>query len=290
MSRLPIALALAALAGAGLSAAPAHAQQCAASPVSQSFADPAGDDSPNDPDELGFAPDIVSIDVSMTASCAVSIGVQLGDHSFSGSLYEGETVAIFLDTDGNPGTGSGGADKLLVQHGPGSRDRDLGTWNGSGFTMAPAPGMPNAWGGMTAPAASLGITGSTNLGVFTFARFVDTFPVIESVDWAPDDSSLLRVPLTFASVKPPPPPPPPPRPAPDPRPAPPPAAKTCRVPNVVGMTAKRATARLDRAGCRYRTRTVRARRRGRVVATSPRAGATTTRTVVLRVARRRQRP
>jgi PASTA domain/Divergent InlB B-repeat domain len=74
---------------------------------------------------------------------------------------------------------------------------------------------------------------------------------------------------------PPPPPPPPPAPPPPPPPPPPPAARTCRVPNVVGQRLATARTRIRRANCSVgRIRYARSKRaRGRVIAQSPRPGA-----------------
>jgi PASTA domain-containing protein len=85
---------------------------------------------------------------------------------------------------------------------------------------------------------------------------------------APDE--VFRLHGDQASVTPPPPPPPP-----QPPPPPPPSAPGCRVPNVVGKTLGRAATLILRGHCRVGSVTRRhsaRRKRGKVLAQSPRAG------------------
>jgi len=186
---------------------------------------------------------------------------------------------------------------MLVQGAP--NERYLAVWTGNTFRYSEAPGEPYHWGGVRAPAASLGITASATVGVRATAVF-DTGGGDPIVDAAPDDRTL-QVPVQLDAAVPPPPAPAPSPPAPPAStppapevapaaPAPPVVTTTqlCRVPAVRGMTVKRASARMKQAGCRFRTRRVSSRRvlPGRVVSTSPRATATTPGTVELRVARR----
>jgi beta-lactam-binding protein with PASTA domain len=59
--------------------------------------------------------------------------------------------------------------------------------------------------------------------------------------------------------------------------------RRCVVPKLRGLSVRRAKRKLKRAGCRYRVRG-----EGRVVSTSPRRGARTRKTVLVRAARKRR--
>lgn len=151
-------------------------------------------------------------------------------------------------------------------------------------------------GGVTAPAASLNIKPPATIAVSAEAlSFIR--PWLR--DYAPD-YSVWHVPVQLDDSVPAPDPPSPqaapvstapPVSTPTAPAAAPPLAKTprqCRVPAVRGMSVKRATARMKKAGCRFRTRRVASRRvrPGRVLSTSPRAKRLTREIVELRVARR----
>jgi hypothetical protein len=103
--------------------------------------------------------------------------------------------------------------------------------------------------------------GLVGLGCTTFTRR----STCQGTTGAPDQAFRLRGTASSAAGPPPPPPPPPP-PAPPPR---------CRVPNVIGKRLRRATPLILRSHCRVgriaRRKSAR-KRRGKVVAQSPRAG------------------
>ena len=286
-----IGCAAAALLALAAAAPAAEAQNCVAEPVERWVSDPAGDDH--------AAPDIIAVELSIARDCNVRVGVNLGDHGQTfGVLGERELIFVYLDTDGSADTGNDGFDAVLVQAAP--NERHLGVWNGDEFRFSEAPGEPYFWGGVTAPAARLGIKASATIGVWAVAAF-DTGGNGMVVDAAPEQG-MLRVPVRFAEAVPSPTPASPP--APPALPAPTPPAPTvapapgspvvtrtthpCRVPAVRGMTVKLASARMRKAGCQFRTRRVASRRvrPGRVVSTSPRATTMTPGTVELRIARR----
>jgi hypothetical protein len=316
MRRLGIAAAMFVL-GFGVVgwAASAASASCGSStPASFSFADRQDDgiDTQGNPDPRRYAPDIVAVDVVADASCNLSVGATLGDHPSSpGSLYAGEIMAFYLNTDGNRSTGltsAAGADRVIVTYGDnfGPDYTRLGTFNGSGFSFADAPGRAYEWGGRTMTFESLGISSPATLEILAVGLFDESLVRLGSntyYDFAPDDGvSAFQAPIQF-SAGPGPGPGPTPGPGPGPRPGPTPGPgpgstpdpvqpeRFCRVPRVERMQVARARRRLESAGCRYRVQRLASRRvrRGRVISTSPPAGRTTSRSVVLRISSGRPR-
>src|SRR4051812_9208877 len=77
----------------GLGTSSAQAACGTSTPASTSFPDSIGDSS--------LAPDITTVTASVSATCTVSV-----DPGISGPLIAGESVAIYVDSDGNASTGS----------------------------------------------------------------------------------------------------------------------------------------------------------------------------------------
>ena len=281
------ALAVAAVAMTGSSPGTARAACATSTPAAQSFTDDPFDG------ELGLAPEITSVDVSLGVWCDLVVLPRLGDRAETAGLIRDETVSTYIDVDGNPATGSpmwGGADKLVQVVGLTGADVPpaLGTWTGAAFDFAQSLTLPVVGaGGFAATLDQLGASGPTTLGVRVTSSWVGLRDVYD--DFAPDHGSPSHAfPVTFttAAVPPPPatiPPTPPPLRAAESRPR-------CTVPNVRRLAATAARRRLARAGCRSLVVRVRSRLRpGLVASTRPAAGAVTRRTVVVRVAARGRR-
>jgi hypothetical protein len=259
-------------------------------------------DSPLDGD-AGLAPEILGVTANLDASCRLAVQDVIAGAPSPGGLVDGDAVGIYLNTDGNPATGSplwNGADRAVIIVGATGPDLPpgLGTWNGVDFTFGPWL-APYGGGGFSATLDELGVAAPATLGIRTGAIWSDGVTVYG--DLAPEvGQPSFAFPAAF-STTPPPPSPPPPAPTPTPQPAAAPAAsqptpqlaptkKRCRVPNVRSLTLARARARLRHAGCRYRISYVRrGAKPGRVSSTYPRPGTRTRATVVVRVVRARTR-
>lgn len=272
---------------------PALAAACGSStPISQSFADAANDevDANGNADPLRYAPDIISVDVRVDARCNITVGATLGDHLTSpDSLFTGEIIAFLLDTDGNPGTGSGGSDRALVTYGDrfGPDQTRVGSWTGNAFSFQDMPNPATPWGQQTVTLDALGITSPTTVSIRTFAEL--SLPDgTQGYDFAPDGA----VSVAFTGQ-----PGPGGQPGADGQPgagSPPatsdPARPACTVPRVRGMRVSQAKRKLAAAGCRARVARASSRkvRRGRVIKTSPRAGQSASARVTVTVSRGRR--
>lgn len=282
--------AAAAILAVGALAVPVGAEAACYSSTSSStsFADAAGDG------EAGLAPEILGVAAATGSSCGVGIEAVISGASEPGTLIDGESVGTYIDTDGNPATGSStwdGADRVVIVIGRSGSDLgpSLGAWNGSSFSFENSPVLaPSGAAGFISDFDQLGVPGPTTLGIETISLYegaADNYS-----DFAPEvDQPPFGFPVQFSTAPPPPPSadtPPAQRPisAPrDTRPSP----RRCRVPRVRGLTRRAAVGRLRRARCRYRiVSSRRGRRPGRVVSTSPAAGRLTSRRVVVRVTRR----
>ena len=132
-----------ATAGAMTAGSPGRADAaCTAStPASQRLADNASDG------QLGLAPEITFVDATLGSACDLVVLTSLGDRSATVGLIPYETLATYIDTDGNPATGSpqwDGADKVVVvfgQRGAGP-PAALGTWTGAAFSFAAGVTLP----------------------------------------------------------------------------------------------------------------------------------------------------
>jgi hypothetical protein len=246
-------------------------------PVDRSFVDNASDS------QLGLGPEMAFVGVTLGSACDLTVLPTLVDRSSTVGLISDETVATYIDSDGNPATGSaqwGGADKIVLtigRRGPDLRPA-LGTWTGEAFSFAAGVTLPAVGaGGFTASLDQLGVAAPTTLGLrvaSTWTGLRDTYD-----DLAPGRGlPPIAVPVTFATDGAPPAPPP----------AAGPAFAPCLVPKVRRLPLSEARRRLARAGCRSRVVRVRSRLRpGRVSTTLPAAGTWTIRAVVLNVAESR---
>jgi hypothetical protein len=268
-----------AAAGAMTVGAPGSAAAaCTAStPADQSVVDNASDS------ELGLAPEIIFVDATLGSACDLVVLPGLGDRSGTAGLIRDETVATYIDTDGNPATGSprwGGADKVVVVLGRLGSDLPptLGSWTGATFSFAAAITLPVVGaGGFGAKLDQLGVSGPTTLGLRVASSWTglrDTYD-----DLAPKRAGpSFAFPVTFTTDGV---PPAPPIPASD-------IPAICMVPDVRRLPLQLARKRLARAGCRSRVVSVRSRLEpGRVSHTLPAAGTWTIRAVVVAAARAR---
>jgi hypothetical protein len=277
-----LVLALTALVVLAVLPATADAACTSSTPSTASFAD-----SPADGD-AGLAPEIVAVGAATNAACGVGVQAVLADATSPGDLIEGDAVGIYLDTDGNPATGSPlweGADRVAIIVGQAGPDLGpgLGVWDGADFSFVGAPTLaPVGAGGFAATVDQLGMAAPASVGIRVGAIWEGVYDIYG--DFAPEvfDPSF-RFPLAFSTVAPSPPPPPtatPPRTT----------RAACTVPRVKRLRAAKARRRMRAAGCRSRVVRVRSRiHAGRVVSTRPKAGRRTTKRVVIRVSRGRAR-
>ena len=156
-----------AAAGAMTAGAPGRAvAACTAStPASQRLADNASDG------QLGLAPEITFVDAMLGSACDLVVLTSLGDRSATVGLIPYETLATYIDTDGNPATGSpqwNGADKVVVVFGQrrAGQPAALGTWTGAAFSFAAGITLPVVGAsGFAANLDQLGVSGPTTLGL-----------------------------------------------------------------------------------------------------------------------------
>jgi hypothetical protein len=246
-------------------------------------------DSPAD-GELGLAPEIVSVNATTDAACRLTVQGVLAGAIAPGDLIDGDTVGIYLDTDGNPASGSAlwdGADRVAITIGRFGPDLGpgLGVWNGSTFDFVGAPLLPVGAAGFAATVDQLGMPAPTAIGIRAATLYSGIYD--DYSDFAPEVfAAPFRFPVAFSTA-----PPPPPLPAPPPPPpvAAPPVTKTagCTVPRLRRLRTAAARQRLRTAGCRYRIVRVRSRlASGRVVSTRPAAGRRASGTVVVRISRK----
>jgi hypothetical protein len=95
-----LVLALTALVVLAMLPATADAACTSSTPSTASYVD-----SPADGD-AGLAPEIVAVAAATSPGCGVGVQAVLADATSPGELVEGDAVGIYLDTDGNPATGS----------------------------------------------------------------------------------------------------------------------------------------------------------------------------------------
>jgi len=262
----------------------ADAACTSSTPSTASYADSAADG------ELGLAPEIVSVVAITDAACRVTVEDVLAGAVVPGDLIDGDAVGIYLDTDGNPATGSplwDGADRVAIIVGMAGPDigPGLGVWDGVTFSFAGTPPLAAVGaGGFAATPDQLGMAAPAAVGIRTatlWAGVYDTY-----ADFAPEVfDPPFRFLVAFSTAVPSPPPPPPATTLPPIK-----TTTTCTVPRLRRLSAGKARRRLRSAGCRYRVVRVRSRlAAGRVVSSRPRAGRRTSRTVLVRVSRGRAR-
>lgn len=180
-------LTAAAVAASGFGAERADATCSSSTPAAQSFADDPFDG------ELGLAPEIATVDVSLGAACDVVVAPRLADRSDTAGLIRDETVTTYVDTDGDPATGSpewGGADRavrVVGQNGP-DLPPALGTWTGAEFGFADATVLPAVGAaGFATTLDQLAVPGSTTVGIrvaSSWSGLVDTYD-----DFAPESGT-----------------------------------------------------------------------------------------------------
>jgi hypothetical protein len=260
----------------------AHAACTSSTPSTAGFADSGADG------DLGLAPEIVSVVATTDAACRVTVQDVLAGAAAPGDLIEGDVVGIYLDTDGNPATGSplwDGADRVAIIVGMAGPDLGpgLGVWDGVTFSFVGAPLLaPVGAGGFGATPDQLGMAAPAVVGIRTATLWTGIYDTY--ADFAPEVfNAPFGFPVTFSTA------------APSPPPAPvaaPPATAGggCTVPRVKRLRSTQARRQLSSAGCRYRIVKVRSGlAAGRVVSTLPAAGRRTTGTVLVRVSRGRAR-
>ena len=270
-----------AAAGAMTAGAPGRAvAACTAStPASQRLADNASDG------QLGLSPEITFVDAMLGSACDLVVLTSLGDRSATVGLIPYETLATYIDTDGNPATGSpqwNGADKVVVVFGQrrAGPPAALGTWTGAAFSFAAGVTLPVVGaGGFAANLDQLGVSGPTTLGLRVASSWTglrDTYDDLAPKRGGPSFAFLV----TFTTDGAP------------PAPAIPasqgggPGLTICMVPKVRRLPLPEARRRLARAGCRLRVVSVSSSLKPRRVShTLPAAGTWTIRPVVVAVAR-----
>jgi hypothetical protein len=251
-------------------------------------------DSPSD-GESGLAPEITIVTAAVNATCAYSV-----DPAITAPLIGGDAVFEYVNVDGDAATGSQvfvGADAVVGSLGATGPDPApmLGKWDpvANSFSFADAVSVTALGnGGFSASLDQLGVaTSPTITTVEVGSMWVGTYD--SYFDFAPEPMfEPLPLSVAFSTIAP---PPPPATPAPVPVAAPVPIAaptpvtapvttpapvtaiaKTCTVPSLKRLRTAAAKTTIRRAGCkigltrRAYSSTVRS---GRVITSSPKAGA-----------------
>jgi hypothetical protein len=272
-----VALAVAVVALSALQFSPsAFAAQCASStPTSVTHPDAVHDQLNADgtPAEARYAPDFTAVNVAVDSRCAMTLSYNLNRPSGEDWLFGRESVGVFLDTDGNAGTGEAGFDRALITLGNsyGAEHSELASWNGTDWVTQTIPAIPGSGGAQRLTFDALGIVASTTVNVRAISNYSHpSGPDRDQFDFAPDGGAVA-VPVAFTG------PVASPTPTPTPTPAKPTPPAGCKVPKVRGLKLAQAKRILSAAGCRAKVVRARSRsvRRGRVSGTSPRAGRTT---------------
>jgi hypothetical protein len=271
--------------GALLYGAPAAQAACTSStPSNASFTDPAND-------QEGAAPDLTELQFSLDAGCTFTFDSGLS------SLTEEEAVAVLIDRDANAATGDPdllGTDLIAVILRFGSDTvTALGWWDGMFYRPDESPPIAATASplGFSVAIDRLGIAPGTTAAI----RVLSLGPGEEDLDMAPDPVDAITMAVNYGGAPEVPtfePIPAQPDPeTPSPFPIAPPSAESpgCTVPKVKGRTLAAAKSRLTARGC---TPTVKVTRRysstvrkGRVIGTTPRSGARTTKKVKLIVSK-----
>jgi len=292
-----------AAAGAFLAMVPsADAASCHSStPSSVSYAD-AFDG------QAGLAPEIATVQANMDANCTYSV-----DPGITAPLLADDSVFVYIDTDGNPSTGSalfGGADVAIGTLGQVGADTPpmRGVWDGTSFSFDDATpvGPATSTGGFSATVDRLEIDPGTTTRFMVGTLFQGIYDSYS--DYAPSIGlGSILLPVDFSTRGPLPAvpdvpaptstyvPPAPSTPAPGvTRTIPTGAASaagdvTCVVPFTTRLTPTRAYRRIKRLGCAT-TGTPRraysaAVKPGRVIRTTPAVGTRTSRPVRLVISR-----
>ena len=275
----------------------AHAACYSSTPATAAFAD-----SPNDaevtPNGDAAAPEITTVTASLDASCNLTV-----DANLPAAFEPGDWVTVFINRDGNTATGDmnhWGAD-IAVFSASDVAPR-LDTWVGMDYVPGAGIGSSPKSGAFKATIDELGIPANILAGTVHItleSGYQDEAGELY-FDYAPNglDSMPLKVAYsTSAPVVTPTPTPTPvpvvaPKPA-APAPMPAPAVATCTVPKVKGATRAAAKSKLEKAKCKPAASIVRkyssSVRKGRVIGTTPGAGATASAPVKLIISKGRKR-
>lgn len=206
MQRLRGRLAIGAMVGLGTCAVIATATSTAsATPCGSSTpATTTAYDSPSDGD-AGLAPEISAMTIAVDGSCNITVALTLDAY-----LIYGDSHIIYVDTDGNPGTGDStfvGADVAVITVGRSGVDDSpvMETWNGTGWTVGPQlTPAANSWG-FTTRLDTLGIANPTTITAQAGSMYRGLYS--NYFDFIPDPG-LPPIPLSVAFAAPAPPPPP----------------------------------------------------------------------------------
>lgn len=169
----------------------------------QGYTDPAGDVGE------GLAPDLTGI--TAFNSPAGALGFRIG-YANRACVGAGDSLAVFLDLDRNPSTGSptGGFEYALFLDGS-TRRASVGQWNGSSFATTSIPATGGCSSATSPSADSVAVTAS-RLGIGS------SFEFAVETGWSTGDDAQPQHddggPFTYTLSAPPPPRPPPPRPRP----------------------------------------------------------------------------
>jgi PASTA domain-containing protein len=291
-ARVVPALLLTALAGLTLASA-ASAKCHSSTPNSIGLAD--------SPSDGGLAPEITVVTVAVNATCGYLV-----DLGIAKPLVADDSVSVYVNVDGDPATGdqtTGGADVLVRTSGATGPEPAalLAQWypDYATFSFANAIVLPPLGnGGFTATLDQLGVTTSPTVTTVRVASSHTDTDVAPASMFEP-----LPLSVAFSTIAPPLPPPavpafpvvPPAVVAPPIAVAPPlpviATPKPCVVPSLKRLRTATAKVTIRRAGCkvgstrRAYSSTVRS---GRVVVSSPRAGTTSAKPVVLVISRGRK--
>lgn len=195
---------LAAFALSLLTAGRAEAACFYSAPTSANFPD-----SPFD-GELGIAPEITGVGATLDGACNAAVNPAIDYAPSPGGLVYGDSVATYVNTDGNPATGDpvfGGADKVVMVLGFSGPDSGpaMAGWNGYTFDFAGAPILPAVGGaGFAASLDQLGVPAPTTLGLEVGALYEGLYDYY--FDFAPEPGSApFGFPVSFSTSPPPPP-------------------------------------------------------------------------------------
>lgn len=176
------ALALAALVAAGVVAAfpPSAATRGA---TTTTWTDPSGDG--------GSGPDLTALTISDSSSGLLQFAFTVTNMAPYSGIY------VFLDTDRNDATGSGGSEYALALEcdGDGSRWYDVVHWTGATWVEVPestSMGMSVSGSSWTLRIGARDLGSPAAFAFYAHAGLTDeTGETIVASDWLPDDGSLL---------------------------------------------------------------------------------------------------
>jgi PASTA domain len=198
VARRTVVMLACAVAGALSLAGSAGAQCYSSTPSSTSYAD-----SPFDGDS-GLAPEIATVGVAIDAACDYSVNPGVAT-----SLFQGEAVFEYINTDGNASTGSpvfNGADVAIGSLGVNGADPPplLGRWDPATatFSFTGGPSLsPVGNGGFSATLDQLGVTAPLITGVMVGSIYQGIYDSYS--DFAPNPGlGDIMMPVAFSTVAP----------------------------------------------------------------------------------------